>query len=765
MKILMVTMAMNIGGAETHILELTKELSLRGHDVTVASFGGVYADELQKLGVRCVSLPLHTKNPAHVMKSYYGLKKLLREEKFDIVHAHARIPGFIIGLLNDSLTENGLKFRFVTTAHLNFSVNPLLRRISRWGERVMAVSDDIADYLVKEYGYPRERIYTTINGVDTEKFSPERDFSAVLEKHNLEKSRKRVVYVSRLDPDRAEPAYRIIEIAPEIAKKFPDTDVIIVGGGTCFDELSTMAEKVNKAVGRTLVTMTGAVSNVDEYCAAADVFIGVSRSALEAMSAAKPVIIAGGQGALGIFDESKVTAAVNTNFCCRGFDMATGEDLLRDITKLLENEELRERQGVFNREFIKKYYTAARMADDYLAMYEDTLSSPVRFRGRADVVMSGYYGFGNMGDESLLDTIAKSAALEYDGLKIAALTRHPKRDEVRTGIKCVSRFNFPAVWFELARAKVLISGGGSLLQDKTSKRSLKYYAGLMKIAKNLGKKVYVYANGIGPITHEANKKLAAKVVSAADIVTVRDSNSKAELVSLGVDKSKITVSADPTFLISERISERARRAAEKIVSGIGEFFVVSVRPLSVSGSDAKLTERDSEILSQIGDAAAKIAKKYGLTPLILPMQASHDTEISEKLREILREKGIDAPMYKPNSAESNSSGFNSAESLICVLESATIVIGMRLHAVIFASSASSPVIGLSYDPKVAAFMHEIGQDYVVDLAKAGEVGAEVTRCAGEIMSRRGEIMREIGEVSADLRRKAEEDVMRLGRLL
>ena len=122
-------------------------------------------------------------------------------------------------------------------------------------------------------------------------------------------------------------------------------------------------------------------------------------------------------------------------------------------------------------------------------------------------------------------------------------------------------------------------------------------------------------------------------------------------------------------------------------------------------------------------------------------------------------------MYKPNSAESNSSGFNSAESLICVLESATIVIGMRLHAVIFASSASSPVIGLSYDPKVAAFMHEIGQDYVVDLAKAGEVGAEVTRCAGEIMSRREEIMREIGEVSADLRRKAEEDVMRLGKLL
>jgi L-malate glycosyltransferase len=753
MNILMVTMSMNIGGAETHILELSKELAERGHNITLASFGGVYADELQKLGVKCVTLPLHTKNPAHVMKSYMGLKKLICEGDFDIVHAHARIPGFIVGMLNDSLTENGKKFRFVTTAHLNFSVNSFLRHITRWGERVMAVSDDIKDYLVREYGFPEERIYTTINGIDTDKFSPACDFSAVLEKHHLERSRKRVVYVSRLDPDRAEPAYRIIDIAQELAKKFPDTDIIIVGGGSCFDELNGMAEKVNKAVGRNIVIMTGAVSNVDEYCAAADVFVGVSRSALEAMSAAKPVIIAGGQGALGIFDESKTEAAVNTNFCCRGYDSETNEQMLADIENLLENDELRERQGVFNREFIKKYYTASRMADDYVKMYEDTLKSPVCFKGKTDVVISGYYGFGNMGDESLLDIIASSLALEYNGIKIAALTKHPKEDRVRTGLKCVSRFNFFSVVHELAGAQALISGGGSLLQDKTSKRSLKYYAYVIKAAELLRKKVYVYANGIGPILYEANRKLTSDVVKKADIVTVRDSGSMNELVSLGVPREKITVSADPAFLIGERIGDRARTSADKLTEAYSEFFAVSVRPLN----DTKLTQKDETMLAQTAAAVEKAAKRYGITPVIIPMQNSRDTEISNKLKDMLEKNGVDAPIYIPKSAE----------ELICVLENADMVIGMRLHAVIFASSASTPVIGLSYDPKVEAFMKELGQDYCIDLSGeiTAELEAKLTEYADDIMRNREKIKAEIDTVSAEMRAKAEEDVKRLGKIL
>ncbi|MBR4960741.1 MAG: glycosyltransferase, partial [Clostridia bacterium] len=264
MNILMVTMQMHIGGAETHILELCRALAARGHHITLASNGGVYADMLAADGVELVTLPLHTKTPAAVAASWIGLDRCIREGNahgdYDLVHAHARIPAWICGQLWDKyrkhpLRRNGCEvplFRFVTTAHLNFSINPLWRRISRWGERTMSVSEDIVDYLVEEYGFARERIQTTINGIDLEKFSPDTDPSPILEEFGLEKSRRRLVYMSRLDEDRAAYAYTVARIAPALAEKHPDLDILIVGGGTEEAAIRKIAEESTRLLLRLL---------------------------------------------------------------------------------------------------------------------------------------------------------------------------------------------------------------------------------------------------------------------------------------------------------------------------------------------------------------------------------------------------------------------------------------------------------------------------------------------------------------------------------
>ncbi len=759
MKILMVTMSMNIGGAETHILELCRELVSRGEDVTLASFGGVYAEEAVHFGVKHVKMPLHTKNPVSVVRSYCGLRELILRERFDIVHAHARIPAFICGLIHDSLSLDGYKFRFVTSAHLDFRTGPLWRSISRWGERVMAVSDDIAEYLTAEYGYPPERIYKTVNGIDTAKFSPDTAPAPVLQQWGLEASRRRIVYMSRLDPDRSGAAFTLLEIAPLIHQRYPECDIVIVGGGDDLAKIKAEAERINANVGRTLVTVTGAVSNTNEYCAAADVFIGVSRSALEAMSSACPVIVAGNQGALGIFDESKVSAAVSTNFCCRGFDCESAEAMLCDISRLLDmNDSERAKMCAYNRNFILENYTMRRMADDYLEMYGDAVVSPRQFFGKPDIVISGYYGFGNLGDESLLDAIARSTAEAYPGIKLAALTRRPCYDSKRTGLRCVSRFNIPSVFRMLAGAKLLISGGGSLLQDTTSNRSLRYYVYILRMAKRLGCRTFVYANGIGPINHASNKKLAARAVSSADAVSVRDSGSKLELISLGVVESKVRLSADPAFTI--RSAERER--SKEILSSLGvrgEYFAVSIRPLQVRGGESVGNEDENEaVADKISAACIEIAEGYGLCPLLVPMQFSADATVCDSIVEKLIDNGVSAAVYKPRSAA----------ELMGVLSGARFALAMRLHAVIFASSVGCPVIGISYDPKVKAIMRELGQPYCADLKRdcvERTLAEEITGFVAEVDENQNEIRRALHENSERMRSLCTGDTAEIGRLI
>ena len=193
MKVLMVTTGMDIGGAETHIAELCRALKERGTSVAVASAGGVYVSELEKSGIPHTTLPLNQKTPASLAESYRGLTHLIRREKFDIVHAHARIPAFLCGRL-----RKYFGFRFVTTDHLDFRVTPLLRRLSDWGELTFAVSEDLRGYLTENYHLKPERIALTVNGIDTNRFSP-RESNVALRKAMQIENRALVLHISRLE--------------------------------------------------------------------------------------------------------------------------------------------------------------------------------------------------------------------------------------------------------------------------------------------------------------------------------------------------------------------------------------------------------------------------------------------------------------------------------------------------------------------------------------------------------------------------------------
>lgn len=713
MKILMVTMAMDIGGAETHILELSRALARRGVDVTVASKGGAYEKELADAGIKHVSIPSHNKNPLSLILAYRRLHELILKERYDVVHAHARIPAFLCAKL-----KSRLNFRFVTTAHWVFKPGFPYNVLSDWGERSLAVSDDIKAYLIDNYGLRDENILVTINGIDLDKFSPDIDTSALKEEFSLSDGAPRLVYVSRMDEDRSFAAHKLIEIMPTLAEEYPGIEAVIVGGGNDFDAVSSEAEAANEKIGRRAIILTGSRTDINRFAASGDLFIGVSRAALEAMACEKPCIIAGNEGYIGVFDEDKLDLAIDTNFCCRGCEQTTSELLLRDVRHILSADPAeKSRLGKYSRQIIRERYSADTMAHDAMKLYASVIKqiptvsatdedisdaqrliryNPITASRRiSDVMISGYYGFGNMGDDSILETVCKRLREEAPCVRITALTHNPKIDSEKFGIHCIGRMNILGIFREMRRSKLLISGGGSLFQDSTSFKSLRYYAFIVNAARRAGMKTYVYSNGIGTIYSKHNRRLTARTVSRVDCVTVRDTESLAELDSLGVPSSSVKLSADPAFLMEAPLDR------EKVCSSYGitpdmKYFLVALRRFEGA---QRQQYNEEELISNICLSCANIANEFSLTPIFVAMQPELDLEITElavcKLKESF---GINSLSISPSTGP----------ELLAIIRGygdvgAAFVCSMRLHVLIYAASAAKPLIGLSLDPKIDAF--------------------------------------------------------------
>ncbi len=683
-KVLMTLMRLDIGGAETHVLELSLELKRQGFDVVVASNGGVYVPVLEEAGIRHYKVPMYTKSPDKMLQSLSQLRRIIREENIDIVHAHGRIPAFLCGILN-----HFMPFTFVTTAHWVFKTSHGLKYLSDWGKKVVAVSEDIKTYLMVNYHINPTDIFVTINGIDTEKFSPHAQTEDIIQEFALQKDSRKIVYISRMDEDRALVAFHLVEIAPKLLEKQPDLEIVIVGGGNVFEKLKERADAANAAAGHKYITLTGGRSDIYKFANLGDIFVGVSRSALEAMACAKPVIVAGNEGYIGIFDEDKLAVGIDTNFCCRGLEQSSPQLLLRDLNILLDNpREENERLGNYGRELIKKDYSVKRMADDAVKMYCAAVD-PKRF----DAVISGYYGFENSGDEALLYAMVQNLRELCPEIRLCVLSKSPKKTAEAYGVYSVNRYGIHKLRKVIGSGKLLISGGGSLLQDVTSSKSLWYYLSVMKIAKKLGVKVMIYANGIGPIHREKNRKNAQKVLSHVDFITLREENSVEELKSLGITGDHIRVTADPALTIVPSQTDTAKKLL--FDCGVPEgskLMGISLRAWKNCRAD---------FAQQTAEAIDRVCSQNGLTPLFLPLKFPEDVQFSAQVAAKMRTKSYVLAKRI------------SAENIISVIGCCRIMLAMRLHSLIYAADTCVPTVGIDYDPKVSAFMKYLGMDYLV----------------------------------------------------
>lgn len=668
MNILMLSMSMGAGGAETHVLTLARALVRAGHSVTVASAGGMLTAGLAEGGVAHVTLPLASRSPVALARAVGGIIRLCRRESFDVIHAHGRIPALT------AHAARRLSPRVppcAVTVHGVYSPHAPGARLSKWGERTMAVSEDISDYTAATYGIDRGRIAVIPNGVDI----PEK--AADVRRAGLD-----IVTSGRLDGDSSAAALMLTEVFPSVCREFESErpTLTIIGGGTLEREIRARAERVNREVGRAAVVCTGAVPDAAAEAAKHGIFAGSSRAAIEAMAAGMPVLLCGNAGVRGILTGENFPAAAADNLTCRRAPRTDDPaaallDGMRRLARMSADE--RAALGEFCRRTAREHYDIDRTAADTAAVLSDTARE-----ARPVILICGYYGAGNAGDDASLAAVAGRLAAHDPAARLTATVRG-RRGGIPAGVRTVRTLR--EIKKELKKSRLLVFGGGSLLQDATSLRSLIFYAWVLRTAERTGCPSVIWG-GVGPLTTRTARRIAARAVRRTDAVYARDSAAAAEFLSLGA--RRVIPARDPAADTKpedippelEKSLPRGRYIA---------FFPRSIAALRRPGGKRTGKKADDALFSALTGAAQRLADGHETVPVFAAM-SPEDNAVCRRMADETGGRAIPAGTLTPG-------------GLVTLAAGADAVIAVRLHAAIFACSAGVPTVIVDHDPKTAGF--------------------------------------------------------------
>lgn len=303
------------------------------------------------------------------------------------------------------------------------------------------------------------------------------------------------------------------------------------------------------------------------------------------------------------------------------------------------------------------------------------------------VVISGYYGFHNSGDEAMLYAMLPALKKNIPGLEVTVLSRDPAGTAREFGVKAVSRDRLCRVLGAIRRADLLISGGGGLLQDVTSLKSIAYYLGIVALAKLFKKPVFFYGQGVGPVHTAPGRMMVRMVAGRVDLITVRDADSKAELLGMGVTRPPILVTADPVLGLDPALVNRGRGRA--ILAGLG----VEDRP--VAGIAVRHWKRLQEYKRAVAETADRLSGE-GWAVLLVPMHYPEDVGACREVAGLMKSRGL---LFEQK---------GDFLDVLSVTANLDLAIGMRLHFLIFGAIFGVPLVSISYDPKVDRFMELLG---------------------------------------------------------
>ena len=697
MKVIHLISGGDSGGAKTHVLSLLQHLNRTITAQLVCFRDGPFAQEARSLGI-----PVEIMGGNNIPRLRRRLTEYIRSGGYELIHCHGSRANMVGALLRKT---TGLPV--VSTVHSDYRLDYMGRPFARlsfgainaWALRKLdyriGVSDAMVDLLISR-GFAPDRFYSIYNGIDFTPAPPQGDRLPYLRSLGADVDEDSVVVgiAARLNP--VKDMSTLIRGFALARRDCPRLRLVIAGDGEEREKLGNLAKELGV---EKEVTFAGWISGgMDRFYSALDI------NALTSLSETFPYALTEGAR----FHLATVATAVGgipylIDQDVNGYLFAPGdaEDLGRRLAALGMDDALRRDMGEKLYAKASRDFSIQKTVDTQLRIYQEILRRSRRERKARDgVVICGAYGRGNAGDDAILDAILQEIRSLDPDMPVTFLSKDPAATRLTYRVRSIHRSHILS-WRKAMRKSVLyLNGGGSLIQDVTSRRSLWYYLYNIRSAHALGCRVQMYGCGIGPVTREKHRRMAARTLnSCVDIITLREPDSQAELQAMGVTSPQILLTADPALTL--RAATEDETDSVLLCAGIpphGKYLCFALRRWP--GFE--------EAAPALRAAAAYAYETYGLTPVFLSVEKHLDPGAGR-----IAADGLSVPHYFLDDA-------GKAGTIIGALSRMEAVVSMRLHALIFAAGQGIPLVGIVYDPKVSSFLRYIGQEQFADLSALTE---------------------------------------------
>ncbi|MBR2521484.1 MAG: polysaccharide pyruvyl transferase CsaB [Oscillospiraceae bacterium] len=733
MKVIHLISGGDVGGAKTHVHTLLKELSREIPVLLVCFKAGDFAEEAVKLGINVLVVE------DGFFETLKKLDRLIEEGGYDIVHCHgskANMYGAIIKLRR--------RVCVITTVHSDYRLDYLgrpLRRLTfgvintlalRMLDYRICVSDHMKKLLI-DRGFLPEGIFVIRNGVDHSAPSVAVPRGEFLARYGISEDCTVAGIAARLSP--VKDIGTLIDAFAAASRKLEGLRLLIAGDG---EEEASLKERAQRSGAADKIVFAGWLGDMDSFYNAVDI------NTLTSLSEGFPYSIVEGArmgcatvssdvGGIYMLIKNGVTGCL--------FQPGDTAALSEILEKLGSDSSLRKRLGEAARTLAREEFSLDSMRTTQLEIYDTVLRRASRHKGKKDgATLCGAYGQGNFGDDSIMEAVTKTLRTIDRDMPVRVLSRRPKETMKLLDIRGVHSFDPFGIIKAMLRSKLYISGGGTLIQDVTSLRSLAYYLLNIMTARLCRCRVMMYGCGVGPVTSALGRRMTAFVLNrCVDRISLREPHSLGELRKLGVTVPDIEVTADPALVLSPApAGDVDSTFVEAGIPVQGDYIAFSLRPW----------DGVEERLGDFAMAARYAYEKYGLSSVFIPIDKGRDIPVCRKVMELMG----DAPSYLFGN-------ISSADVAIGVISRMKLIVSMRLHALVFAAGQSVPVIGAVYDPKVSSFLDYVGVSChaplggtdarflteCIDRCLSGQEGPGAAAKLMELEKRNGEIAAELLE--------------------